>query len=182
MLCEKCGKNQATVHLQQQQPGGQKREMHMCQTCAFKMANLDNPQVQAMLGGIMKSMMEQISSGGYGFLGPMVGVPVPDADKSVPVKSCDTCGMTLALLTSTGKLGCENCYDAFAPEVRALIKTVQSATRHEGKFPRRMGAAIRTRHRTDILKEALAAAINEENYEEAARLRDEIRGLAEVGQ
>jgi protein arginine kinase activator len=177
MMCEKCGKNSATVHLTQQQMNGQKREMHMCQACAFKMTNLDSPQIQAMLGSIMKSVMEQMPGALM-----QAGIPMPQAAGKQPEVTCPQCGLALSGFTHGGKFGCEGCYSAFAKEVRALVKTVQAATRHEGKFPRRMGATIRTRHRTDELKEALQAAISQENYEEAARLRDEIRGLSEVTQ
>jgi protein arginine kinase activator len=177
MICEKCGKNTATVHFTQQQMGGQKREMHMCQACAFKMTNLDSPQMQAMLGSIMNSVMEQMPGA---LMNAGIAIPNATGKPPVPQVTCGQCGLTLEGFTNGGKFGCEGCYSVFAKEVKALVKTVQAATRHEGKFPRRMGATIRTRHRTDELKEALQAAISQENYEEAARLRDEIRGLAQT--
>ena len=54
---------------------------------------------------------------------------------------------------------------------------MQASTRHEGKIPKRLGTEIFFKRQTDDLREQLKKAIEEENFEEAARLRDEIRAL-----
>jgi protein arginine kinase activator len=178
MICDKCGKNTAGVKMQQF-INGVKSELNLCQECVFK---FDSPEMKSMLEGIMKSVMEQVGNmqlpPGFG----LNALPVQAQPQATPPqqRKCDKCGMTAEQFKAGGKMGCEACYAAFGREVHALLKTVQASRRHEGKFPRRMGVAIRTRHREDELRTALKAAIADENFEEAARLRDEIRELAEV--
>ena len=159
MLCEKCKKNPATVHMQQF-IGGKKTEMHLCQDCsAIKM---DMPiTFENIFQGFMTSLQSMTAN----------------RPKAAPAAPCTRCGMTYEQFKSTGKLGCEGCYSAFKKEIETLFKNVQGATRHEGKYPRRMGADMRAQREADALRKQLKEAVAEENYEEAARLRDQLRAL-----
>jgi len=159
MLCEKCKKNAATVHMQQF-IGGMKKEIHLCQECSFQMD--------------MPISIENIFQG---FLTSLQSMTATMSAKNPPVAPCSRCGMTGEQFKSGGKLGCEACYQAFAKEIEALFKNVQSATRHEGKFPRRMGVDLRVRREADSLRLQLKKAVDDENYEEAARLRDQLRSI-----
>jgi protein arginine kinase activator len=172
MLCEKCQKNPAAVHMQQFL-NGQKVELHLCQDCAFK---IDNPEMLVSLENIFKGFLDQINTkyfnqpGQPGVTGKMQGF-------HPPAKACSRCGLTFNKFKSGGRLGCDVCYQSFAKEVEVLLKNVQGSTRHEGKFPRRMGAGIINKRQVNELRSNLKKAIEEENFEEAARLRDEIRAL-----
>jgi protein arginine kinase activator len=167
MMCEKCQKNHASVHMQQF-INGQKVELHLCQECAFK---IDNPEMLVSLENIFKGFLDQINTK---FSAQPMGNPAPVRS---PVKACSRCGMTFNKFKTGGRLGCDVCYQSFAQEVELLLKSVQGSTRHEGKYPRRMGAGILNKRQVTELRNALKAAIEAENYEEAARLRDEIKAI-----
>jgi|GEM_PF-664259 len=143
----------------QQFIGGKKKEIHLCQDCSIKIE--------------MPISFENIFQG---FLNSIQSMQTNRPAKP-PAAPCARCGMTHEQFKSKGKLGCEDCYQAFAKEVEALFKNVQGSTHHTGKFPRRMGVDIRTRREADDLRRQLKEAVEAENYEEAARLRDTLRIL-----
>jgi len=153
MLCEKCGQNQATVHVQQN-INGQKSEMNLCPACA---ANVDIP---LSFDHLVQAFLDS-------FTAPQMPVK--------PIAKCPTCGLTFADFKNSGRLGCADCYNAFRAELDLLLKNIQSSNKHFGKFPRTSGTEMLTRRRVETLRAALAKAVEGEEYEEAARLRDEIR-------
>lgn len=167
MLCNKCQKNHASVHMQQFL-NGQKVELHLCQDCAFKEAN---PEMMLSFENLLKGFLDANTKF---FSQPNApGKPQPVR----PAKACSRCGMTFHKFKTGGRLGCDICYQSFAKEVEVLLKNVQGSTRHEGKYPRRMGAGIQAKRQVSELRAQLTRAIEEENFEDAARLRDEIRGI-----
>jgi protein arginine kinase activator len=173
MLCEKCQKNTASVHMQQFL-NGQKVELHLCQECAFK---IDNPEMMVSLENIFKGFLDQLNSK-YSFSpGSSSGSIAGETPVVRAAKSCSRCGMTFNKFKTGGRLGCDVCYQSFAKEVEVLLKNVQGSTHHEGKYPRRLGAGILSKRQISELRVNLKKAIEEENYEDAARLRDEIRAL-----
>jgi protein arginine kinase activator len=155
MICEKCKKNTATVHMQQF-IGGNKTELHLCQDCSFKM------EMPISFESIFQGLLQSLTT----------NRPV-----KTPVAPCARCGMTHEQFKSVGKLGCESCYQAFAKAIEALFKNVQGSTRHEGKFPQRLGIDLRVRREADALRKLLKEAVEAENFEDAARLRDQLRAL-----
>lgn len=171
MFCEKCQKNQASVHMQQFL-NGQKVELHLCQECAFK---LDNPEMLVSLENIFKGFLDQLNT--KYFANPAAPGAAGQIKSMKPTKACSRCGMTFNKFKTGGRLGCDVCYQSFAKEVEVLLKNVQGSTRHEGKYPRRMGAGVINKRQVNELRSQLKKAVEEENYEEAARLRDEIRVL-----
>ena len=169
MMCEKCNTKPASVHMQQFL-NGQKVELHLCQECAFK---IDNPEMLVSLENIFKGFLDQLNT--KYFAQPVApGKPAPARQ---PAKVCSRCGMTFNKFKTGGRLGCDMCYQSFAQEVEILLKNVQGSTRHEGKYPRRMGAGILHKRQVAELRAKLKKSVEEENYEEAARLRDEIKEL-----
>ena len=164
MLCNKCNKNPATIHMQQFVLG-QKTELHFCQECAFIFGH---PEMPFPLENMFKGVLEQMHA--------KLFVPGPQpASQSALV--CRSCGLTGDELKKYGKLGCRECYRWFANEVSVILKNVQSSTRHEGKFPKRAGGEmLALRHASD-LRLRLQEAVKLENFELAAKLRDEIRAL-----
>ncbi|MCL2217612.1 MAG: UvrB/UvrC motif-containing protein [Defluviitaleaceae bacterium] len=166
MLCVKCQKNPATVHIQQFMLNGVKTELHLCQECTFK---LDNPEMLISFENVFKGFLEQMKIFPVG-AGGVNMMTRPDAP-------CSRCGMTYNQFKAAGKLGCDTCYQSFSKEVQALLKNVQGSIRHEGKYPKRLGAGIFNKRQADDLRAQLKKAIEEENFEEAAKFRDEIRAL-----
>jgi len=107
------------------------------------------------------------------------GPKVEEGTKPKPV--CPTCGMTYDDFRKIGRLGCGTCYRTFRKFLGPLLKRIHGSTRHEGKSP----AAAMTpppaldleKEDLDVLKERLKTAVTSESFEEAIRLRDQIRAL-----
>ena len=162
MLCEKCNQKQATVHMQQI-INGAKMEIHLCQDCSIQM---DTPvSIEALLNGLLGSFVSMASEKQSG------------KKTHYHYEPCATCGMTYEDFKSGGKLGCEACYRVFSREIEGILKNVQASTRHEGRFPSRLGWAMFQKREIDRLRNLMHEAIDEENFEEAARLRDEVKLL-----
>ena len=160
MLCEKCQKNSATVHVQQY-INGTKAELYLCQECSFK------SEMPISFENIFQGFLESIHS-----IKPQASHP-----KNRPTNPCSVCEMTYEQFKQSGKLGCEACYQAFHKEIESLFKTIHGSTKHEGKLPNRAGVLLRQKREVDRLRADLKNAVDEENFEEAARIRDEIRLL-----
>ena len=160
MICEKCMKRQATVHMQQI-TAGQKTEIHLCQECA---GQFDSPfSFEQFLEGLLNV---------FGGMTENVSPQKPEIKNPCPI-----CGLLYDDFKRTGKLGCAECYQTFRREMDPILKNIQGSNRHEGKFPHKAGAGMLNRRKIDKLKVELSKAIEEEEYENAASLRDQIREL-----
>ena len=171
MLCEKCHQKQATVHMQQF-VNGTKTEVHLCQDCSTQ---IDAPiSIEALFNGLLGSFLT------------MANDKQSSHKPKVSYAPCHTCGMTYESFKSGGgKLGCADCYRVFSRELESILKNVQASTRHEGKYPQKSGQGLFQKREVERLRELMLKAIENENFEEAARLRDEIKSLEpnpELGQ
>ena len=92
---------------------------------------------------------------------------------------CARCGFTQADFKKSGRLGCPECYKTFSEGLGGLLKTMHKGTRHVGKAPEALRASRDTADKLKTLQKKLAKAIEAENFEEAAQLRDEIKHLGE---
>lgn len=154
MKCQGCNENEATVHLTQV-VGGNIRKMHYCEACARKEGvALEAPTSIADL-----------------LMSPAGILPAQRTSGA----ACPRCGMTRADLKKGGRLGCAKCYDTFSDDILALVQSMQHATQHRGKRPTRVNRKAMLAEEMETIKEALKRAIAAENFEEAARLRDQIR-------
>ena len=90
---------------------------------------------------------------------------------------CPVCGFTQADFKKTGRLGCSSCYVAFAEGLNSLLKAMHKGISHVGKLPAHAQKSLALSDRMKTLTESLRKAVQEENYETAAALRDEIRQL-----
>jgi len=88
---------------------------------------------------------------------------------------CAKCGFTQADFKKAGRLGCSECYTTFAEGLEGLLKTMHKGTRHVGKMPQSMQQNREMNERMKGLQKRLAKAIEEEDFEQAAQLRDELR-------
>ncbi|MFY9176622.1 MAG: UvrB/UvrC motif-containing protein [Caldicoprobacterales bacterium] len=162
MLCEKCNKNPATVHVTKI-INNNKTELHLCEDCARERDDF-NWFTSFSVNDLLTS-----------FLGPMS--PARSSD-SIPVVKCDKCGMDYQKFKKLGRFGCQNCYEVFKDEIYPIIKKVQGgAFKHTGKRPHSQNIRMRTSREIEELKRQLENAIKIEAFEEAARLRDRIREL-----
>lgn len=94
--------------------------------------------------------------------------------------ACPTCGFTHADFKKSGRLGCPACYDHFSDGLVSLLKSMHKGVRHVGKVPKRfkkLKKALDTSDRLKTLQAKLSKAIEQEKFEVAAELRDEIKAL-----
>ncbi len=91
-------------------------------------------------------------------------------------KSCTECGLTFSQLREQSLLGCPLCYEEFEQSLSPLLERVhEGGTQHLGKVPRRAGAAQHRQQELRRLRKRLGEAIETEDFEQAAQLRDQIR-------
>ena len=90
---------------------------------------------------------------------------------------CPNCGYDYSSFKKVGRLGCPECYRAFEAQLMPLLRQIHGSTRHQGKTPQALGEKALIRKELGTLKEELARAIEKEQYEKAAKLRDRIRAL-----
>ena len=162
MICQKCQQKPATVHMQQI-VNGTKTEMHLCQDCSTQ---IETPiSIDALFNGLLGSFLSMASEKQCNHKQPRVHY-----------EPCPSCGMTYeGFKTGGGKLGCAACYRVFSRELDSILKNVQASVKHEGKFPQKYGHALFQKKEAVRLRGLMRKAVEEENFEEAAKLRDELR-------
>ncbi|MCX5706079.1 MAG: UvrB/UvrC motif-containing protein [Candidatus Omnitrophica bacterium] len=161
MLCDLCGKNPATVHLTEI-IDEQMNELHLCEDCARKKSAAMEQQFG--LSDLLAGMAEFDKSGGK------------ELDTGVGVK-CPRCGLTYADFKKIGRLGCGECYNAFRKYLAPLLKRIHGSTQHTGKSPVKVTKIMKKKIDLQELRNRLQKAIETEAFEEAAKLRDQIREL-----
>lgn len=162
MKCDNCNRP-AVVHLTEIQ-GGKKIEKHLCEQCAAQSEAVPM-QMHTPINELLSNFVMQHSG--------MAG-------KST--QACEHCGITWAEFRQSGLLGCEHDYECFEQELTPLLERAhEGATHHIGKVPGRRGGDAPVHNRVNIakLRKELASAIEIEDYEQAARLRDQIREVDE---
>jgi len=107
----------------------------------------------------------------------LFGLGVPDAagDGEAVGKTCPHCHMRGCDFRKTGRLGCARCYETFEAELAPMLAAMHKGMHHVGKKPHHLGVAQDKAGEREKLKAQLAAAVRDELYEEAARLRDLLR-------
>jgi protein arginine kinase activator len=90
---------------------------------------------------------------------------------------CPTCGQTYAEFSRTGRLGCSDCYLAFDKQLEPLFRRIHGSSSHSGKVPERTGGKAKLEQSIRQLSSQLEQAVEREDYEHAAKLRDQIRQL-----
>lgn len=168
MECQKCGKAPAKVFLTQI-VNGKMLKVDLCENCAREMG-VTNTEGFSMADLFLSMGLEKKGGEQPHLLPPPVAL-----EEAI----CEHCGYTLEDLKKTGKLGCAECYKTFEGTLEEVLREVQKKPSHQGKVPARQ---IRMQGSLDHLKEleiSLQEAISNERFEEAARLRDEIRILRE---
>ncbi len=153
MICESCGKNTATVHWTEIR-NNTVHKMHLCESCAAaKGLDINDPDhIPEMLMGMSAKKMEPKNN-----------------------RTCPQCHMRMSDFKKTSRLGCQTCYEVFGNELKMLLESMHKANRHVGKTPSKCAEASCAPAALIVLRNALEAAIAAEHYEEAARLRDQIR-------
>ena len=177
MLCQNCGKNEANIRYTQI-INGVKKEIALCSSCAKKlgMENLEMPiSFNSFLGDFFNDYAETE------FL-PML---------QTNELKCKTCGMTYNDFIDTGMFGCSDCYDVFSSPIDSLLKNLHGTAKHIGRGPNGKAEKIKVeeikkedskkqdenQNKKEKLEKELEKAIKEERYEDAAKIRDEIKEM-----
>ena len=159
MLCEKCNKRVATIHLIKL-INGEKSEVRLCESCAKEISDI--PLVGS-LGNIDGNSIPNILSGFFESI---------DKNKQNKIEViCKKCGLTYS------QLGCDECYESFSSYLGPMFKRIQGDLEHIGKVPKRSGVKLVEKKKYVNLKKELQKAILEEEYERAAVLRDKIKDI-----
>jgi len=158
MLCDICGKNEATVHLTEI-INEQMTKLHLCEECAKK----KGAEMEEHFG--LADLLAGLAN---------LDTPV-ETMKDKKVK-CAACGMTYSDFKKIGRLGCGQCYEAFKTYLAPLLKRIHGSDIHMGKSPEKKARTTKSR-KIDIeqLRRRLKRAVELEEFEEAAQLRDEIK-------
>jgi len=174
MLCEKCNKNIANVYLKNN-VNGNITENYLCSSCAnevygkyenekhdknlniFNGLNLNNDFAADVFNMLNFNKMSQ-------------GLP---GVRNV----CPLCGSSFSQIAQTGKIGCGECYRTFKNELEPNVMRIHGRANHTGKIPKNMSLKISNKRKVEELNIRLKKSIIEQNFEEAAEIRDEIKKL-----
>lgn len=163
MQCQICSKRTATIHLTEISEGV-RTEMHICEQCAADQGIA--PQSQMSINELLSHLLASQPADDEIF-GP--------ADQE---GTCPSCGFSLARLRKEGMLGCPEDYDVFEAALLPLIERAHNGhTTHCGKVPSKTPQNTKKLMQLTNLRRQLEAAVRDEDYELAARLRDEIKHL-----
>jgi protein arginine kinase activator len=166
MICQECGERQATLHFTKI-INGEKTEFHICEACAKEKG-------EALPGLNNSFSIHNLLSGLLNFDTPS-GVVNQNVTKPL---QCSNCGLTYSQFSRSGRFGCAHCYKSFGDRLEPLFRKVHSGNiAHHGKIPRRSGHLIQMRREIQDLKKQLEQSIAEEEFENAAQLRDQIRQI-----
>jgi protein arginine kinase activator len=158
MLCQRCKKQTATVHLTDLVKG-EKRERHLCEECASQ-EHITVKQPMSLNDVLNSFLMSQSDV------------------RELSRKQCPQCGMTFAEFRTQGVLGCPEDYDEFGTALASIIERAQDGqTHHTGKSPGQTVEIDPVRQERLQLQRALREAVEAEDYERAAEVRDRLKEL-----
>ena len=178
MKCENCGRNEANVKYTQI-INGEKKQMFLCEECSQKLG----------INDLHFNMPISFTSFLSDFFNDMNDISLmPTLGEESNIK-CRKCGLTWDDFLHTGKFGCSNCYDDFELRIDPILRSMQGATNHVGRLGEvRQGNEVKQNlddkvqkeenenvRKIEKLKNDLKQAIKEERYEDAAKIRDEIK-------
>lgn len=181
MLCENCGKNEANVRYSEN-INGRKKELHLCEDCSRKLGITNiNYQMPLEFGDFFGSFLEEFNSP---IFSPLL--------QEVKNLTCESCGFTFDDIVKMGNYGCPNCYETFDDKMAPILKKLQGNNRHTGRLGKisdnhisvspndtikEKQADKKQMSKLEKLQQQLKQAIKEEKYEEAAKIRDEIKEI-----
>jgi protein arginine kinase activator len=156
MHCDVCQTNQATIFYTQI-VDGKMQKVNLCEACSKEKGVTDTT--------------------GFALADKLLGLGAAQEMERGSVQKCPACGFSQADFKKTGRLGCAMCYTTFADGLASLLKGMHKGTEHLGKVPARLAKTIERESQLKNLQRDLRKAVSEENYENAASIRDQIRHL-----
>ena len=159
MTCDICGKREATVHLTEI-VNDKMTKLHLCEECAKE----KGAEMEEHFG--LSDLLAGLADLGAGF----------ESEAGDKIK-CPMCGFTYGDFKKVGRLGCGECYEAFKKHLAPLLKRLHSADRHVGKVPLTAGKTVKDTRTLQELRIKMEKAIQFEEFEEAAKFRDQIKEM-----
>ena len=156
MKCQYCS-NPATVHLTDI-VNKHKKELHLCQECAEKHQLINQKELN--LPAILQTL---------------IGQHVGQLSDELARLTCPACGIKYMEFRAEGRLGCPHDYDVFRVGLEPLLQRIHRAGKHVGKVPRHGRRTLTEQAELIDLRKQLRTAVEAEDYEEAARVRDLLR-------
>lgn len=187
MLCDNCGKREANVRYSEN-INGRRKELNLCEECSKKLG----------ISHMDFSMPIDFSSFFGEFMEDFATPEFMPLFNEIKALKCNHCGSTFEQIANTGKLGCGNCYDVFEERLDPIIRRIQGANHHVGRIGKVIDSKIDEKiakqstqkeekpnkpednkkgNQLEKLQEQLKQAIKEEKYEQAAKIRDEIKKI-----
>ena len=171
MLCERCKKREATVFYTEI-INGVKKSVALCESC----------DAEAEASGDYGKFSFEVSLKGEplgdinSLFGSLFGIPQYQK-RPAEAKKCTLCASTFADLVREGKAGCPECYKVFADELAPTISKIHGAAIHTGNVPERYREGLEKKNLIAETEKELKRAVEAEEYERAAELRDKLRAL-----
>lgn len=161
MLCQECQEEEAKLHVTKI-INGEKKELYLCEECAQEAGELDfDFSFDNFLSGLLNNKLNS----------------QPKIDLGQTDFKCDVCGLRYREFARKGRLGCSSCYDSFREKLSKVIRRIHSSTKHTGKIPKRAGEKVRIKRKIKNLRKEMDRVVEEEEFERAADIRDEIKEL-----
>jgi protein arginine kinase activator len=159
MICLICKDKVASIRLKEI-INNEVTELDLCQACYDARENsgggVIEPSTSALLSGLS-----------------IAGVKAPEEEEAT---SCLACGTSKADLREKGRLGCSDCYATFSVSLEPILSRIHGAVEHRGKLPHPAERNLDLKNELRRLQEELQDSVVSENYERAAKLRDQIKG------
>ena len=162
MLCDKCLKNNASVHLNRV-VDGKKKDLYYCKQCAKEMDEVEYETVFSK-DKALTSLIDSIQNS-------------PLKVNYIVMTKCSKCGISYVKYKELGMAGCSKCYKTFEDKIGPMIVSVQGSDNHLGKSPITITEEVSVKREIRLLKLELDNAIRIEAFEEAAAIRDKIKTL-----
>lgn len=165
IMCDECGERPANIHLTTI-VDGEKRDFNLCSECLARKKELsvDFGAIASRLSQMIRQKQEKAAE-------PEAEIPIPDI-------SCAQCGTTYAAFRASGRVGCAQCYEAFRQPLTEWMRLERGAVRHIGRESGGVACSVSLRMQLGKLRRMQKTAIANEEYEQAALLRDQIRALS----
>ena len=167
MKCQQCDKP-ATFHITEL-TGGKPQELHLCEDHARQYLTTSSNE-PTPVGSMAAALAQQMAIG-------QTAEELAHLDQ----QACPVCGITFYEFRSQGRLGCPHDYVCFKTQLEPLIVNIHGELEHIGKRPRRPAGGSESRTQLIRLRREMKEAIDEEHYERASELRDEIQRIETEG-
>ena len=162
MMCDECGIRPATIRITTI-VNGEKRDRNLCSECLASSQRIkkDFSNLAGHLNGLLDALKSSAAK----------------SEETIPEIECSRCGTTYEAYRKTGLVGCAQCYNDFREPLQAMMSRVHGHTQHVGRIPGGADKQLSMKLKLEKLRQELNQAIQSEEYETAASLRDQIRSL-----